>query len=160
MKQQAKDAFEHTIKEAGPEIKMERGELYVGNLCGLNMGEWLRTAKEEFAGMNAEIASLRTQVAQLNDNISTLNEDMSTLEHASQDYKRVRGRFISMFKRDKLEILTPWDKAIIIGSNVSVHDGDAPVDALLYAGVGARSDAFAFEELYGIHPYDVMKISM
>jgi len=56
--------------------------------------------------------------------------------------------------------LTPWDKEMIVGGNDSAHNGDALVDTLLYDGIGARSDTFAFEELYGMHPYEAMKISM
>jgi len=37
IKQNAKHAFEHTIKEEGLELRRERGELYMGNLHGLGL---------------------------------------------------------------------------------------------------------------------------
>ncbi|RPA92053.1 hypothetical protein L873DRAFT_1794520 [Choiromyces venosus 120613-1] len=39
------------------------------------------------------------------------------------------------------------------------HEGDAAVDALLYEGLNGRRDTFAFKELYGLHPADVVKIT-
>ncbi|RPA90851.1 hypothetical protein L873DRAFT_1716449 [Choiromyces venosus 120613-1] len=154
-KRDARDAFGQALGEEELEVKMVMGELYVGNPRGLGL-----------AGVNTEIASLKGKVASLEQKdilkdteIAKLKDYVSTLRLAGQDYRRVRNRFISTFKRDKLDGVTQSDLDIIREGNITVHRGDAAVDALLYDGIEGRYDTYTFEELYGMHPSDVKKIT-
>jgi len=166
-KQNAKNAFEQTLNHEAIEVRAERGNIYVGNLRGLNMGEELRTIKEKIAGQDAKIAQQGatiteqgTKITEQGAEIALLNRDVSTLKLAAQDYIRVRNRFISTFKRDKAKEFNQLDLNIIDSSNVSAHHGDARVDARLFEGIGSRNDRWAFQELYGLHPADIAGIGM
>ncbi|RPA92491.1 hypothetical protein L873DRAFT_1709754 [Choiromyces venosus 120613-1] len=153
-KRDAKDAFGQALEEEELEVKMVMGELYVGNPRGLGLAgvqERLRVLEEKDILKDTKIDSLEKNVTELNNRVSTL-----TL--AGQDYRRVRNRFISTFKRDKLDDVTQSDLDTIREGNITVHGGDAAVDALLYEGVEGRYDTYTFEELYGMHPADVKKI--
>ncbi|CUS06693.1 unnamed protein product [Tuber aestivum] len=57
------------------------------------------------------------------------------------------------------ETLKPWDWNFIQEGNVVAHSGDAAIDAMLYDGAGGRQDWYVFEELYGLHPSAVQKIT-
>jgi hypothetical protein len=82
-----------------------------------------------------------------------------TLKLSLAEYRKVRSRFISTFKRDKLLRTDPSDIKIIQDGNVTAHGGDTVVDAMLYEGVGGRHDSSAFKKLYEIHPAIVPTIS-
>ncbi|RPB04313.1 hypothetical protein L873DRAFT_1667159 [Choiromyces venosus 120613-1] len=160
-KRDAKDAFGQALEEEEIEVKMVMGELYVGNPRGLGLAgvqERLRVLEEKDILKDTNIASLKGKVDSLENNVTELNNRVSTLTLAGQDYRRVWNRFISTFKRDKLDDVTQSDLDIIRESSITVHGGDAAVDALLYEGVEGRYDTYTFEELYGMHPADVKKI--
>ncbi|KAG0125935.1 hypothetical protein HOY82DRAFT_629396 [Tuber indicum] len=71
----------------------------------------------------------------------------------------VQSRFLLVFKRDKLkQPLTRKDHDIIERGNVTVHSGDAVIDALLYSGPDRCNDAYIFKALYGLHPSDIQQI--
>ncbi|PUU82416.1 hypothetical protein B9Z19DRAFT_968195 [Tuber borchii] len=143
-KENAKNALESTIDEEELEVRRERGQLYVGNLRGLGL-----------VGLPERLRILEEQ------DVSELKASQHLLKLATIDYKRVRGRFVSVYKRDILKIRTAWDKMIIDSGNVSAHEGDALIDALLYEynSVGARPDFFVFIQLYGMNPQEVVKLT-
>ena len=164
IKRNAKKAFEDTLQETELEVQRERGELYVGNLRGLGLAglsERMRLVEEEQARTKSELKEKYEEVDALKAEVAGLNLSVSTLKLATQDYKRVRARFVSVFKRDILAMKTAWDTFIIDSGNIIVHEGDVLIDALLYDynGVGSRTDFFVFTELYDINPQDVLKIS-
>lgn len=164
IKSNAKKSFEETLQENSLEVLRERGELYVGNLRGLGLAglkERMQLVEEEQTSTRARLKQKDEEIASLKAEVAGLNVSVATLKHATQDYKRVRARFLSVFKRDILEIKTPWDKFIIDSGNIIVHEGDVLIDALLYDfnGVGSRTDFFVFTELYDINPQEVLKIS-
>ncbi|KAL1848769.1 hypothetical protein Plec18170_007780 [Paecilomyces lecythidis] len=77
----------------------------------------------------------------------------------------LRHRFLSMFKRDKmnhenpLNTLTLPDNFWISEGNQTVHGGDCRKDAELYYPTGARQDFNVYTELYGFHPGVVRSIA-
>jgi len=159
MKPNAKNTLKHPIEEEGLEVRLKRQKLQVGNSRRPGVEERIRILKQKQRARAEKEASQDAKIASLEAMVSELEDSMFMLKLASPGYKQMRGRFISTFKRDKFQTSTPLDQAIIAG-DVSAHDGDARADALLYDGVAPRSDAWAFEELYGMHPFDVMQISM
>ncbi|RPA91662.1 hypothetical protein L873DRAFT_1713016 [Choiromyces venosus 120613-1] len=154
-KRDAKDAFGQALAEEELDVKMVMGELYVGN----PHGPGLAGLTTEVASLKGEVNSLEGEVKDLKGEVNELRDHVSTLRLAGQEYRRVRNRFISTFKRDKLDDMTQSDLDIIREGNITAHGGDAAVDALLYEGVEGRQDTYAFEELYGMHPSDVKKIT-
>jgi len=160
MKTEAKAAFVKVLANDELNVTTVRGEVYVCNSRGLG----LAGLPERFRILELELLSLKDkqekETLSLKEEIQELNSEIMTLKLAGQDYRRVRQRFISTFVRDKLGCARQSDINIIKEVNLTVHRGDAVVDALLYndMGVNGRQDSFAFEELYGIHPFDVKKI--
>lgn len=64
--------------------------------------------------------------------IAELKDHVLTLRLSLREYRWVRNRFISTFKRDKLNNADGSDIKIIQEGNLTVHGGDAVVDARLY----------------------------
>ncbi|PWW72858.1 hypothetical protein C7212DRAFT_347670 [Tuber magnatum] len=156
MKIQAKAAYEQELEKEELEVGHVRGEVYVGNRRGVGL-----------AGMKAKLDLLETQVKNheiwakdhesrakdLESDAKELRARVATLSLAAQDYKRVRQRFISTFKRIKLpDQMEESDYDIIRNGNSIAHGGDAAVDAWLYEGIGGRKDIYAFQQLYRLHP--------
>ncbi|KAG0633212.1 hypothetical protein HOY80DRAFT_1107420 [Tuber brumale] len=156
MRRDAHDALKQTLEVEGHEVHEVIGELYVGNPQGLGLAglpDRILILEEKDAQKTAEIAELNAKTTELTNYVSILR-------HAGPDYKRVRKRYLAVFKRDKLnEILTQSDRNIIEEGNVTAHSGDAAIDALLYDGVEGLQDSYVFEALYGLHPSDVKKIT-
>ncbi|RPB05784.1 hypothetical protein L873DRAFT_1832544 [Choiromyces venosus 120613-1] len=161
MKSEAKDAPGQAPQEEELEVENVRGELFVGNRRGLGFAglpERVRALKEKTSALEERASALKQRPSALEDEVNLLWDDVSTLKLSVPEYSRVRNRFISTFKRDKLNNATESDIDIIREGNTMAHEGDAAVDALLYEGLNGRRDTFAFKELYGIHPADVVKI--
>ncbi|PWW80017.1 hypothetical protein C7212DRAFT_341178 [Tuber magnatum] len=163
MKRCAHDAFKQTPEVEELDVHEVMGELYVGNLQGLGLAglpERIRILEERIRILEERIRILKENDTTQEAKIAELNDYVSILRHGGQDYKRVRNRALTVFKRDKLrETLMQSDRDIIEAGNVTAHSGDAAIDAMLYDGVGGREDSYVFEALYGLHPTDVMKIT-
>ncbi|PUU82432.1 hypothetical protein B9Z19DRAFT_1120757 [Tuber borchii] len=163
-KENAKNAFKSTIDEEELEVRRERGQLYVGNLRGLGLAglpEGLRILEEQDVARTGREMVKDAELATLKEEVSELKASQQLLKLTTIDYKRVRGRFVSVYKRDVLKIRTAWDKLIIDSGNVRAHEGDALIDALLYEynTIGARPDFFVFVQLYGMNPQEVVKLT-
>ncbi|PWW75789.1 hypothetical protein C7212DRAFT_324280, partial [Tuber magnatum] len=156
MKRYAHEACKQTLGVKGLDVCEVMGESYVGNRQGFGLAglpERIRILKEQHFLVALDNTENKAKIAELNDYVSIMRL-------AGADYKRVRNRTLTIFKREKLrETLLQLDQDIIEGGNVTAHSGDAAIDALLYNGVGGREDSYVFEALYGLHPFDVMKIT-
>ncbi|RPA92402.1 hypothetical protein L873DRAFT_1642335, partial [Choiromyces venosus 120613-1] len=148
IKNEAKDALGQVLQEKELAVENVRGEPFVGNRHGIG-----------FTGLPERVRALEERQSALEDEVNLLWDDLSTLKLCVPEYSRVRNRFISTFKRDKLNNATELDIDIIQKGNTIAYEGDAAVDALLYEGLNRRRDTFAFKELYGLHPADVVKIT-
>ncbi|CUS11038.1 unnamed protein product [Tuber aestivum] len=142
------------LEEEELEVHEAIGELYVGNPRGLGRAgipERLRIVEEDVHTVKEPNAENKAKIAERKDSVSILGIE-------GPDYKRVRDRFLSIFKSDKMEeTLNKSDQNFIAGGNVIAHWGDAAIEALVYDGAGRRQDQYVFEELYGLHPSDVQK---
>ncbi|KAG0640065.1 hypothetical protein HOY80DRAFT_1071173 [Tuber brumale] len=87
--------------------------------------------EEQLALANQRIASLKLRNARLEDKVQS-----ATI--ALEEQEKLRNRFISTFKRDKLHSDTPADRGTIREGNESAHGGDAISDAQLYTSVPKR----------------------
>ncbi|KAG0133744.1 hypothetical protein HOY82DRAFT_639467 [Tuber indicum] len=156
MKRGAQDALKQTLETEELEVREVIGERFVGNLQGLGLAGLparVRLLEEQNILQKNKMAAHEAQIAELTHYVFILRE-------AGPEYKSVRNRYLSVFKRDILkEILKPWDRTIIEAGNVTAHSGDAVIDALLYDGIEGRPDTYVFEALYGLHPFDVKRIT-
>ena len=134
--------------ERGLEVEtLADGRVAVGNRRGIDMAE-VKTKVSELMEFKEEAKS---KIASLEDRVQSLSQSL-------QNYKLVRGRFISTFKCDVLGTATDADRDIIRGGNMWAHGGDAIVDAQLYEGPGGRRDLAAYIKLYGVNPLWVQNI--
>ncbi|CUS07944.1 unnamed protein product [Tuber aestivum] len=163
MKRDAYDELKQTLEEEELEVCEVMGELYVSNPRHLGLAglpDRLRAVEEDLRIVEAGVAASEKKIAATEEKIAELNDQVSILKLAGPDYKRVRNPFLSVFKRDIMkETLKQSDRNFIAEGNVIAHSGDAAIDALLYDGEGRRQDWYVFEELYGLHPSDVRKIT-
>ena len=69
--------------------------------------------------------------------------------YASSRYRRIRNRFINVYRRDVLGHVTHQEHQQISDGNNAAHGGDAVADASLYTS-GERHDEGVLIELYGL----------
>ncbi|PWW74067.1 hypothetical protein C7212DRAFT_365686 [Tuber magnatum] len=162
MKMQAKVAFEEELKKEQLEVEHVRGEVYVGNRRGLDLAGMkakLSAHESKICFLEACVQDLKTNAEDLKNNVKALTGRVSVLSIAAKEYKWVRQRSLSTFKRDHLpDTMEQSDYDIIRTVNQTVHEGDVVVDAFLYEE-GGRRDTHTFEELYGLHPAIVRTIA-
>lgn len=127
---------------------------------------FLEDRVSEVASLESTIASLEDTVASLQrkaalqeKKITFLEDCVSHLALSSEAHKRLRNRFISTFKRDKLLKETWEDHKMIEEGNRCAHGGDVVADAKLYKGTVRRGDECDFELLYGLPPSVVANLS-
>src|SRR5947209_7640873 len=102
----------------------------------------IRVAKN--TKLETEVCSLKTEVGELQGRIAHMGRGL-------ENYRLLRGRFLSTFRRDNLPgEASDTDLALITEANSWAHGEDAMVDAGLYEGIGSRKDYYVFEELYGL----------
>ena len=166
MKEDAKDALGRALQSEELQIEDVKGKLVVGNRRGLNMAASLDAVQMEVdvlkatvASQGATIASQGATIASQGATVASLEERVVSLASSLDAYKRIRSRFISTYKRDKLGITTDEDQKIISEGNGRAHGGDAVVDAKLYEGMTRRRDPSAFKKLYGVTPGEIAYIS-
>ena len=97
------------------------GQVAVDNRRGLDVAELKTKVYElrEFEG------GAKSEIASLEDRVQSPSQSL-------QNYKLVRSRFISTFKRDVLGTATDAGREIVRGGNTWAHGGDAIADAQLY----------------------------
>ena len=86
--------------------------------------------------MKTKVSELMEFKKEAKSEIASLEDRVKSPSQSLQNYKLVRGRFISTFKRDVLGTATDAGREIIRGGNTWAHGGDAIVDAQLNEGPG------------------------
>lgn len=133
------------MKEAGRAVHQEAlnldlqsevisGRLIVGNRRGLDLA--------------AEFTRMRQDITCLNLKFEYLEGQVSGLKLISEEYDRLRQRFLSAYAR-KANKCTKKDILIIHEGNAVALGGDAIADAKLYLS-SSRRDFDIFHELYGL----------
>jgi len=141
-----------------------RGKLCVGNRRGPSLSEsrspgWLRALKDDVAEIGEELALQDKQLALNKARLDKLDDKMLALGHLSTGYRQTRVQFIDTFKRDELDASDDdSDGKIIREGYMAAEEANAIADAALYA-LKERSDVHIFEELYGLEPLQVLRIS-
>ena len=126
-----------------------RGELCVGNRRGLSL----------LSGLPARLRALEERSALQERQLTELGDQVLALEYLSTEYRQARIQFIATFKRDNLDTSdNDSDSKIILEGYMAAEEGNAIADAALYV-LKERSDVHVYEELYGLEPLQVLRIS-
>ena len=147
-------------------MEMVHDTAFVGNMAGLS---YARRAKESDS-LEARLRNVENELTvvkknlteKLDDSLEKLDDSLARiiiLEESAGYYGILRNRFLSTFKRDKLQNATPADINLIADGNVWAHEGNGSRDADLYQSLGGRTDFSTYEALYGLHPSVVRDIS-
>lgn len=90
------------------------------------------------------------------DKIEELETKLSLVSLTSEGYLDIRNRFVSMFRRDRMNQRSAVDRQAITAENLFSHAGDVLADALLYEK-NMRIDQSTFTLLYGFTPLMITK---
>jgi polyhydroxyalkanoate synthesis regulator phasin len=104
--------------------------------------------KRETAALKRETAALKRETADL----AALKCEIAGLKTASEGYRIIRNRFLSVCKIKMNIKLLKSDHDWIVGGNAASHNGDCIFDAKLYFGTKARQDHKAYSAIYGLSP--------
>ena len=118
------------------------GRSTYGNQSGRELLEDRHDMKEMMKRLEAEVGGLRNEVG-------GLRNEVKDLKLASEGYRRIRNRFINVYRRDVLGHVTHQEYQQISDGNNAAHGGDAVTDASLYT-CGERHDEDVLIELYGL----------
>jgi len=147
MKQEAEGSRGQALQREELPVKEVRRDRFARNRRGHSLSKRVRVLEKQVAN----IPALMTTIGSLQNRVSSLTCSLEA-------YNLLRNRFISAFKRDKLEKATDRDRRIIGAGNSWAHGGDAVFDAQLYEGQNGRRDFYAYKTLYGFLPETVQKI--
>ena len=133
-----------------------RGELCVGNRRGVSL----------LSGLSARLSALEDKVAKMGEelalnraNLTELDDQVLALKLLETECKQARVQFIVTFKHDKLDTSDDdLDGEIVLEGYMGAEEANAIADAALYV-LKERSDVHVFEELYGLEPLQVLRIS-
>jgi predicted nuclease with TOPRIM domain len=104
---------------------------------------------KETTSCQNEIAGLQNEIAGLQHHVTDLQHHVKDLKLASEGYRRIRNRFINVYRRDILGHVTHQEHQQISDGNNAAHGGDAVADASLYTS-HERNDERVLIELYGL----------
>src|SRR5438045_1253820 len=127
-----------------------------GNLTGRELleekhdqKERLKRVEDKLEKTNEELAKTNEVVANSKIQIADLQHRVKTLTLASEGYRKIRHRFLEVYRRDILEDVNRQGRKKIGDGNEAAHSGDAIADANLYAS-GERHDEKVLIALYGL----------
>ena len=147
------------MQECRGDLKGERSDRLVE--CRRGLGVDLVT-RMEFSSKTLAISreeneSRAKAVAKAEFRLDSLEKSVYKMAASMSTYRDLRSRFLSAFKRDKLDTATKADLSIA-GEGPVPRGGDATIDAMLYEGTSGRRDFITFWKLYGLGPETVLKI--
>src|ERR1700722_19359306 len=89
------------------------------------------------------------EVGGLKNENADLQHHVKDLKLASEGYRRIRNRFINVYRRDILGYVTHQEYQQISDGNNAAYGGDAVTDVSLYTS-GERHDEDVLIRLYGL----------
>jgi len=128
-----------------------------GNLAGRELLDERYSLKERTTRLEQQVKGLQDEQKKTNVLITELQDRVSTLTLALEGYRKIRHRFLEVYRRDVLEDLNREGRQKIGKGNEAAHEGDAVADADLYAS-GERTDVIVFLNLYELIPDQVLKL--
>jgi hypothetical protein len=122
------------------------GRSTYGNQSGRELLEDRHDMKERMKRLEDKLTKETTS---LQNKITNLEHHVKDLQLASEGYRRIRNRFINVYRRDVLGHATHQEYQQISDGNNAAHGGDAIADASLYTS-RERYDEDVLIELYGL----------
>lgn len=107
----------------------------------------------------AQLSDVESQLTDVRQILNNVDARIANLEESVRLYGIPRNKFLSIFKRDKLQNATPADIRLIANGDICTHEGNASRDAALYQSLGRRTDFSTYKALYGLHPAVVRELS-
>jgi len=121
------------------------------NHLGLAVLSDIHDQRQRLASLEDWKAESKTKIASLEDRLNDQRRDIDTLKKASEGYRKIRNRFLDVYRREVLHNLEPKVRQNIADGNEAAHHGDAVADAALYAS-GERHDRGIIVDIYGLDP--------
>lgn len=125
--------------QSGRELLEERHDLK----------ERTKRLEDKVTSLQSEMGGLRSEIGGLQHHVTDLQYHVKDLKLASEGYRKIRNRFINVYRRDILGDVTHQEYQQISDGNNAAHGGDAVADASLYTS-GERRDESVLIELYGL----------
>jgi hypothetical protein len=122
------------------------GRSTYGNQSGRELLEDRHDMKERMKRLEDKLKRLEDKLTK---ETTSRQNDIKDLRLASEGYRRIRNRFINVYRRDVLGHVTHQEYQQISDGNNAAHGGDAVTDASLYTS-GERHDEDVLIELYGL----------
>jgi len=150
----AKSTLDGTLTTA--EYAQTGEKLMYGNTTGRQLLEErndFRTTVERLEkrldGSQADTAELGGQVRELGGQVRELRGQVRDLALSSEGYRRIRHRFLDVYRRDVMQDVDRQGYQHIKDGNEAAHHADAVTDSALYTS-NTRSDELVFIEIYGM----------
>jgi hypothetical protein len=119
-----------------PQYGEAGGRSTYGNQSGRELLEERHDMKERMKRLEdkltKETTSRQNEIAGLQHHVTDLQHHVKDLKLASEGYRRIRNRFINVYRRDVLGHVTHQEHQQISDGNNAAHGGDAVADASLY----------------------------
>jgi hypothetical protein len=120
-----------------------------GNLAGRTLLEERYEMKEMMKEMRTKQKEMMTEWKEMKTQITDLRHRVKTLTQTSEGYRKIRHRFLQVYRRDILMEIDRQGLEIIGEGNVAAHDGDAVADASLF-NPGKQYYERILVDLYGL----------
>src|SRR2546421_5211899 len=114
-----------------------------GNLAGRELLEERQDLKERMKRLEDGQVDSKSQIADLQHRVKVL-----TL--SSEGYRKIRHRFLEVYRRDILDDVDRQGRKKIGEGNEAAHNGDAVTDASLYTFGERLDDETVLVDLYGL----------
>jgi polyhydroxyalkanoate synthesis regulator phasin len=105
--------------------------------------------QNKIGGLENKVGGLQNENGGLQNKVTNLEHQVKDLKLASDGYRRLRNRFINVYRRDVLGDVSHQEYQQISDGNNAAHGGDAVTDASLYTS-WERNDEDVFIHLYGL----------
>lgn len=149
------DTMEEALRTASLE-RFEEKPVW-GNAAGKGLLERLDKLENDQKSNTRQITHLANdlksntqQITHLANDQKSVREDITQLQLFSNDYLKVRGRRVDVYRRDVRQDIDEQGLRRIKDVNDIVQDGNAEVDAYLYTE-GYRQDENVLIDLYGVN---------
>jgi hypothetical protein len=117
----------------------------------------MKRLEDTIANHETELANHETELANHKTQISYLQDRVKALGQTSEGYRKIRHRFIDVYRRDVLADLDSQGRKKIGEGNQVAHEGDAVADAGLYTS-GERFDEDVLVDLYGLSATQISQL--
>jgi hypothetical protein len=120
-----------------------------GNPAGRTLLEERHDMKELMKRLDTQQMKMETQITDLQHRVGDLQHRVKILTQSSEGYRKIRRRFLEVYRRDILGEADSQGLQRIGDGNQAAHNGDAVADASLYKS-GEKYHEKVLVNLYGL----------